>query len=82
MDRNVTALERAFQLAETGVSASVSDIKTQLKREGYSDAQIIGPTLVKQLKALIEVSAAVSHRRRGIEEVLQHRAEAQAEDGG
>jgi hypothetical protein len=54
MDRNITALERAFQLAKSGNHPSVADIKKQLKTEGYSAAQIIGPTLLKQLKSLLQ----------------------------
>jgi hypothetical protein len=54
MDRNTTALERAFQLARSGNHASVADVKKQLKTEGYSVAQITGPTLLKQLKALLQ----------------------------
>jgi hypothetical protein len=53
MDHTITALERAFQLARSGGYASVPDIKKQLSIEGYSVAQIIGGTLMKQLAALI-----------------------------
>jgi hypothetical protein len=55
MDPNVTALERAFQLARSGQHASVASIRQQLRREGYSDGQITGGTLQKQLQALIKV---------------------------
>jgi hypothetical protein len=62
MDRNITALERAFQLARAGRHASVADIKKQLKTEGYSVAQITGPTLLKQLKALLRAQL-LSHAK-------------------
>jgi hypothetical protein len=62
MDRNITALERAFQLARSGNHASVADIKKQLKTEGYLVAQITGPTLLKQLKALLRAQL-LSHAK-------------------
>jgi hypothetical protein len=45
MDVNVTALERAFDLAKSGECRTVGDIRSRLKQEGYSDAQIIGRQL-------------------------------------
>jgi hypothetical protein len=53
MDPTTTALERAFQLAQSGDYVSVPAVKAQLKTEGYSVAQITGPALTKQLVALI-----------------------------
>jgi hypothetical protein len=53
MDPNVTSLERAFQLARTGLYSSVEEIKKQLRAEGFSTAQVTGGTLSRQLKALI-----------------------------
>ena len=53
MDVRTTALERAFQLAKSGACISVAALKKQLKAEGYSTNQITGPTLNKQLVALI-----------------------------
>ena len=53
MDHTITALERAFQLAQSGDCASVGQIKQQLKAEGYSVVQIAGRVLGKQLLALI-----------------------------
>lgn len=50
---NLTALERAFELANSGSCESVADIKKALKTEGYSDQQITGRTLGKQLTELI-----------------------------
>lgn len=47
----LTALERAFALADTGRYGSATDIKLQLKQEGYSTAQITGPTLLRQIRA-------------------------------
>jgi hypothetical protein len=61
MDRSVTALERAFQLAKGGDYASVPLIKKRLKAEGYSTDQISGLALSRQLKALIKAAQGKSH---------------------
>ncbi len=53
MDHRTTAIERAFQLAQSGQAASVSEIILSLKREGYSIDQIQGPSLRRQLADLI-----------------------------
>jgi hypothetical protein len=52
---NVSALERAFQLARGGRVANVDDIKKQLKKEGYdvSSGAFDGRSLRSQLKDLI-----------------------------
>jgi hypothetical protein len=56
MDPNVTALERAFQLARSGLYASVEEIKKQLRAEGFSTAQVTGGVLSRQLKTLIRTA--------------------------
>ena len=53
MDRAVTAVERAFELAGSGHYTTVAGIKKQLTAEGHSTAQIIGGTINKQLTALM-----------------------------
>jgi hypothetical protein len=53
MDQNISTLERAFQLAKSGLYATVEDVKRKLKKEGYSVNQIAGNALQKQLNALI-----------------------------
>ena len=53
MDHRTTVLERAFALAKSGSCTSVPDIKKQLRREGYSIAQIVGKSLSKQLQTLL-----------------------------
>jgi hypothetical protein len=52
MQSDPTALERAFELARTGKYANVTDIKAKLKAEGFSDAQVTGPSLTRQLREL------------------------------
>lgn len=47
-----TTLERAFALARSGDYAGVSEVRAQLKAEGYSVAQLEGPSLARQLRTL------------------------------
>ena len=53
MDNNRTALERAFDLAKSGACSSLGDLTRCLRLEGYSVDKIVGPSLSKQLRALI-----------------------------
>jgi hypothetical protein len=55
-----TALERAFQLARSGRPKSINDIKRELAKEHYSNSQIMGNTLRKQLLALIQEAQALN----------------------
>jgi hypothetical protein len=57
MPSNRTSLERAFELAKSGRFTSIGEIKQQLKTEGFSLAQLVGPSLMKQLGALIHTAA-------------------------
>jgi hypothetical protein len=56
MDFTPTALERAFALAKSGEYAGVADLRKQLRTEGYSDQQINGPALLRQLRDLCAAS--------------------------
>lgn len=49
-----TALERAFEIARSGQCRTTADIQKRLKQEGYATNTVIGPTLMKQLRALID----------------------------
>jgi hypothetical protein len=53
-----TALQRAFELAQSGKCASIEDIRRMLRSEGLSAAQIEGPLLRKQLRDLISDALA------------------------
>ncbi len=53
MKANVSAIERAFELAATGRYVTVSEIKLILMREGYQYEQVEGSALSKQLSAAI-----------------------------
>ena len=56
MDSRPTALERAFALARSGDYDGIAAIRLQLKTEGYVLAQLEGPTLMRQLRALCTAS--------------------------
>ena len=58
MSNYPTILERAFDLARSGQFRSVSDIRRQLLAEGFYVGQLTGPSLLKQLTALIRSAAA------------------------
>jgi hypothetical protein len=58
MEPNVTALERAFQIAKRGRVTCVPDIRAQLKREGYDDRPVEGRSLILQLQNLIKLARA------------------------
>jgi hypothetical protein len=55
-----TTLERAFILAQTGSCRSVSDIRSQLKREQREsvDAHLAGMSIQRQLKNLMTAKRA------------------------
>jgi hypothetical protein len=54
MNHRPTDLERAFELARSGRCGRVEDLRTQLRKEGYSVDRLTGRTLIKQLQALIQ----------------------------
>jgi hypothetical protein len=56
MDEKTTSMERAFELAKSGLCNSVTDIERSLKAEGYSCQQLTGLILRKQLSTLIRNS--------------------------
>jgi hypothetical protein len=56
-----TALERAFDLARTGKYASVTELRVQLKAEGYSGEQLTGPKLLRQLRDLCVASGGAAN---------------------
>jgi hypothetical protein len=58
MSMHPTPVERAFQLARSGQHATVDEIRQQMKREGLDHAQVAGPVLLKQLRALCTESVA------------------------
>lgn len=59
MDQNKTALERAFELANSGRFATAGDIARAVSSEGYSASQLEGPALRRQLGAIIKQARQV-----------------------
>lgn len=53
-----TTMERAFDLARSGQAASVQEIRAVLRAEGLDHLQIQGPSLLKQLRAIIAEARA------------------------
>ena len=45
MKPNISTLERAFELAATGLFSTVTEIKLRLAREGYQFEQVEGRNL-------------------------------------
>jgi hypothetical protein len=60
MEPNISAVERAFQLAASGRYLTVSEIKLTLAREGYRHELVEGRQLAKQLLAVIARARAAS----------------------
>jgi hypothetical protein len=57
MKPNVSTIERAFEIANSGEVQEVADIVRMLKSEGYNERQIEGRQLRDQLKEGIKASA-------------------------
>ena len=53
MEPNVTALERAFELARSGRCRTMKEIRDCLRAEGYSQNVVIGKYLSAQLGRLM-----------------------------
>ncbi|MFI4976040.1 MAG: hypothetical protein ACHP84_15985 [Caulobacterales bacterium] len=58
MTHRPTTLERAYQLAGSGQFATVSQIKSRLRTEGFSDinGQLYGGAVTAALRKLCEAS--------------------------
>ncbi len=67
MDYRRTPIERAFELARSGDYSSVSDIRRMLVVEGYELYQITGPSLLSQLRKLIQSARATSQNAKPAE---------------
>ena len=54
MNSRPSALERAYELAQSGEFRGVSDIKVRLKGEGFTsvDGHLYGPSIRKELRRL------------------------------
>lgn len=59
MDHRKTTLERAFELAKSGVYANFGEVRTKIKNEGYDVRQMIGGlSLRKQINQIIQSARA------------------------
>lgn len=54
MTYRMNTIERAFELAKSGKYISIAEIRKQLVVEGFSNSQITGGVLLRQLRLLIE----------------------------
>jgi hypothetical protein len=54
MTQRPTLTERAFEIARSGACRTVTDLRKQLRAEGYPIEDLYGPTLVRQLRRLCE----------------------------
>ncbi|PBB33185.1 hypothetical protein CK221_24415 [Mesorhizobium sp. WSM3868] len=62
MDQNKRALERAFDLAQSGVYVNFGEVRTKIRNEGYDSRQMNGLALRKQISQLIQSARANAHR--------------------
>lgn len=62
MSPSVSTVERALELARSGICRSVDDIRRALKSEGYEavDSHLQGSSLTKQLKAALGQRGALA----------------------
>jgi hypothetical protein len=56
MQANMTAIERAFELAKSGRYVTLGQIKYRLHVEGYFADAITGTQLCERLKALMDTA--------------------------
>lgn len=45
-----SAVERAFEIAASGIPSTIADIRIVLNNEGYLAGVLTGPVLLKQLR--------------------------------
>ncbi len=57
MRQNKTCLEMAFELARSGKFTDLALLERRLRDEGYSTAQLDGPSLRRQIRTLLAASA-------------------------
>lgn len=60
MNSQKTALESAFELAESGTCDSIDELRKQLRSEGFSLAQLMGASLMKQLREVIRTARSAA----------------------
>jgi hypothetical protein len=58
MQNYATPLERAFELARSGLYANITEIKAQLDRERIATDQLSGGMLLRQIRVIIAAASA------------------------
>jgi hypothetical protein len=59
MDQNKTCIEMAFDLARSGKFTDLELLERRLHDEGYSTGQLTGPSLRRQVRALMVAATKV-----------------------
>ena len=63
MEPGKTSLERAFELARSGMFTDLAALERQLRNEGYQQTQLEGASVRKQLLALMPNRGKTFHGR-------------------
>lgn len=59
MDQNKTCLEMAFELARSGEFSNLDLLERRLRDQGYSTAQLDGPSLRRQMRELMVAAGKI-----------------------
>lgn len=59
MDQNKTCLEMAFELARSGKFTDIDHLERSLRADGYATAQLDGPSLRRQLRAVLAAAGKI-----------------------
>jgi len=59
MDQNKTCIEMAFDLARSGKFTHLDLLERRLHAEGYSTSQLAGPSLRRQVRALMVAASKI-----------------------
>jgi hypothetical protein len=62
MRQDKTTLERVFELAKSGQCATINQLRLQLKVENYDQHLIQGPSLLTQLRAIMDAAQTANLR--------------------
>ena len=72
MEPDKSAIEHAFDLASSGRFHTIQEIRGRLRHEGYSEDQLLGPALLKNLRALInEARGHATSKQTGVVKARQ-----------
>ena len=79
MQPRISIVERAYQLASSGACATVGEVKSRLKAEGYAnvDGYLTGPAIygaLRKLCAASRVGEAAARAKMDAERNRRHKA--------